>query len=112
MLGVTYHALFECLAPLFQVFSLLALVVAIALGVRGWQAYLASVGIMMFGTAIPTTMAVLLHDASFRDYRMKDLLRMIALGPLDLLLYRPCFHLRMILRLLGIPAGREGLVQT
>ena len=89
MLGVTYYALFECLAPLFQVMSLLALIVAIALGTLGWQAYLAFVGIMMFGTAIPTTMSVMLHDASYRDYRMSDLVRMIALGPLDLLVYRP-----------------------
>jgi biofilm PGA synthesis N-glycosyltransferase PgaC len=89
MLGVTYYALFECLAPLFQVVSLVALVVAIMLGLLGWPAYLAFLGIMMFGTAIPTTVAVLLHDAGFRDYRMSDLLRMLALGPLDLILYRP-----------------------
>ena len=89
MIGVTYYALFECLAPLFQVVSLLALVGSIALGLLGWPAYLTFLGIMMFGAAIPTTVAVLLHDASFRDYRTSDLLRMIVLGPLDLLVYRP-----------------------
>ena len=89
LVGVTYYALFECLAPVFQALSLIALVVAIALGVLAWPAYLAFLGIMVFGTAIPTTVAVLLHDAAFRDYRMSDLCRMLALGPLDLILYRP-----------------------
>ena len=89
LLGVTYYALFECLAPLFQVASVIALIIAIALGLLGWPAYLAFLGMIMFGMAIPTTVAVLLHDAGSRDYGFADLFRMMGLGPLDLLLYRP-----------------------
>ena len=89
MLGVPYYALFECLAPLFQVISLITLLLAIVFGVLGWQTYLAFLGLMAFGTALPTTLAVSLHDRGYRDYRIRDLVRMILLGPLDLFLYRP-----------------------
>jgi hypothetical protein len=89
MLGVPYYALFECLAPLFQVVSLVTLLLAIVFGVLGCQSYLAFLGLMAFGTALPTTLAVALHDRGYRDYRIRDLVRMILLGPLDLFLYRP-----------------------
>ena len=88
-IGLPYYLLFECLAPLFQLCALLSLIVAIAFGLLGWPTYLVFLGIMAFGTAIPTTIAVALHDMGFRDYRMSDVLRMLALGPLDLFLYRP-----------------------
>jgi len=88
-IGLPYYLLFECLAPLIQLWAVVSLIVAIAFGLLGWPTYLAFVGMMAFGTAIPTTFAVGLHDAGFRDYRISDVLRMLALGPLDLLLYRP-----------------------
>ena len=44
---------------------------------------------MAFGTAMPTTLAVWLHDRGYRDYRVGDLVQMLVLGPLDLILYRP-----------------------
>ncbi|CAN5876402.1 glycosyltransferase [soil metagenome] len=89
LVGVPYFLLFECLAPVFQVLSILALVLAIAVGQLGWPAYLAFIGMMAFGTAIPTTLVVSLHDSAFRDYGLRDVIRMLLLGPLDLLLYRP-----------------------
>jgi len=89
MLGLPYYLLFEGLSPLFHLLSLVALIVAIVFGLLGWPVYLALVGIMMFATAIPNTLAVLLHDSAYRDYRVRDLAWMMALGPLDLLLYRP-----------------------
>ena len=89
LVGVPYYLLFECLAPVFHVLSILALILAIAVGQLGWPAYLAFIGIMAFGTAIPTTLAVSLHDSGFRDYELSDVMRMLVLGPLDLLLYRP-----------------------
>jgi biofilm PGA synthesis N-glycosyltransferase PgaC len=89
MLGVPYYALFECVAPVFQVISISALVGAIAAGLLDWPAYLAFVGMIAFGTALPTTVAISLHDRAYRDYPVKDLVRMLVLGPLDLVLYRP-----------------------
>ena len=88
-IGLPYYLLFECLAPPIQLCAFVSLIMAIAFGLLEWPTYLAFVGIMAFGTAIPTTFAVSLHDVGFRDYRMSDVLRMLVLGPLDLLLYRP-----------------------
>ena len=89
MLGVPYYTLFECFAPVFQVASVVTLVMAWVYGVLGWQSYLAFLGMMAFGTALPTTLAVSLHDRGYRDFRVRDLMRMLLLGPLDLFLYRP-----------------------
>ena len=89
MLGVPYYALFECLAPLFQILSIVTLALAGVYGIIGWQPYLAFLGIMAFGTAMPTTLAIWLHDRGYRDYRVRDLVHMLLLGPLDLILYRP-----------------------
>jgi cellulose synthase/poly-beta-1,6-N-acetylglucosamine synthase-like glycosyltransferase len=89
MLGVPYYTIFECLAPLFQVLSIATLALAGLYGIIGWQAYLFFLGIMTFGTAMPTTLAVWLHDRGYRDYRVRDLVHMLLLGPLELILYRP-----------------------
>jgi hypothetical protein len=42
-----------------------------------------------FANAILATAAIMLEDKTSRAYRRRDLLRLVALGPLDLLLYRP-----------------------
>ena len=89
LVGLPYYLLFECLAPFIHLLSIAALVVAIVFGLLGWPIYLMFIAMMAFGTATPTTLAVGMHDAAYRDYPMRDLVRMIVLGPLDLLLYRP-----------------------
>ncbi len=89
MLGVPYYVLFECLAPLFHVLAIGSLIVAIAIGALSWPVYLAFLGMIVFGTAIPTSVAIGLHDFGYRDYRVGDLVGMLALGPFDLILYRP-----------------------
>ncbi|MEP6990579.1 MAG: glycosyltransferase [bacterium] len=89
LLGLPYYLLFECLAPVFQVAAIVTLVLAAWLGMMGWIGYLAFIGLMTFGMAIPTTVAVLLHDVGYRDYGRRDLVRMLLLGPLDFVLYRP-----------------------
>ncbi len=89
LLGLPYYLLFECLAPVFQLAAFISLGLAAWLGMMSWIGYLAFLGLMTFGTAIPTTVSVLLHDAGYRDYSLRDLARMMLLGPLDFLLYRP-----------------------
>lgn len=89
LIGVPYYLLFECLAPVVQVTSIASLIAAAIMGLIDWPSYLALLGLMAFATAIPTTFAVFMHDIAFRDYRLSDLARMLALGPLDLVLYRP-----------------------
>lgn len=89
MIGLPYYLLFEAIAPVVQLSAAITLIMAIAYGLLQWRAYVLLLGIMIFATALPTTVAVALHDTSFRDYSKKDLLRMILLGPLDFVIYRP-----------------------
>ena len=42
-----------------------------------------------FANAIFTTAAVMLEDRTSRAYSLRDLAKLILLGPLDLVLYRP-----------------------
>src|SRR4029078_1705341 len=44
LLGLPYYVLFECLAPLLQLLSVTALIVAIVFGLLGWPTYLAFLG--------------------------------------------------------------------
>lgn len=88
-LAMPYFILFEALAPVAQVLSILSLTAAIGLGLLDWPVYLCMIGIIAFGGAIPSAAAVALHDGGYRDYRLRDLLRMLLIGPLDLLVYRP-----------------------
>ncbi|MBA2686630.1 MAG: glycosyltransferase family 2 protein [Gemmatimonadaceae bacterium] len=89
LVGVPYYVLFECFAPVFHIISIATLIVAAIFGILGWQQFAAFFGMMVFGTAIPTSIAILLHDSAYRDYRMRDLIRMLLLGPMDLIAYRP-----------------------
>jgi biofilm PGA synthesis N-glycosyltransferase PgaC len=89
LVGMPWYLLSEGLAPLLQLLALFTLAVAGAFGILGWTEYLLLVGLMIFAFAIPTTVAVMLHDAGFRDYRLSALVRMLALGPVDFLAYRP-----------------------
>lgn len=89
MVALPYFILFEALAPLMQVFSLLSLGGAIALGMFDWPLYACMVGIVTFGGAIGGAVAVSLHDRGYRDYRLYDLARMFLIGPFDLFYFRP-----------------------
>jgi hypothetical protein len=59
------------------------------LGTFSWELYLIFFGAMSFALAILTSAAVLLEDISTRAYRLRHLVRLIALGPIELLVYRP-----------------------
>lgn len=89
MIGVPYYVFFEALGPLMLAVSFVSLGFAIGLGLVDWPVYLAMLGFIVFANAIPTTAAIALHDAAYRDYSLRDMIRMLLLGPLDMFLYRP-----------------------
>ncbi len=89
LMGMPYYLLYEFLAPVFQAISLVTLVIAIALGILRWPEYLYFAGVIVFSTAIPTTVAVHLAAPNLRGRRLRDVARLILLGPLDFFLYRP-----------------------
>lgn len=89
LIGLPYYVLFEALGPLVQILSLLTLLAVTVLGLMWWPAYLAMLSALVFATTLPTTVAIRMHDAAYRDYRPRDLARMLLMAPLDLFLYRP-----------------------
>jgi poly-beta-1,6-N-acetyl-D-glucosamine synthase len=88
-LGMPYYVLYEALAPFFQAISVVTLGLAIWLGILQWPYYLYFAGLIVFSTAIPTTAAVYLALPILRGRRLRDVARLLWLGPLDFFLYRP-----------------------
>jgi poly-beta-1,6-N-acetyl-D-glucosamine synthase len=89
LLGVPFFLLSEVIAPVFEVLALLGIIGGFAAGAFPLGTSLLMVAAIAFANAIFTTAAVLLEDRTSRAYGLRDLLRVIVLGPLDLVVYRP-----------------------
>jgi cellulose synthase/poly-beta-1,6-N-acetylglucosamine synthase-like glycosyltransferase len=89
LLGVPFFLLSEVVAPVFELLALLAIIGGFAIGAFPLVASLLMLAAITFANAFFVTAAVLLEDRTSRAYRRRDLLRLILLGPLDLLVYRP-----------------------
>jgi cellulose synthase/poly-beta-1,6-N-acetylglucosamine synthase-like glycosyltransferase len=89
LIGVPYYVLVEVLAPVFQVLSVVLVPVAWwagTLDVRDFTLIGAAIGL---ANGLLTNIALLLHDRGWRSYRTADLIRLMLLGPADLIAYRP-----------------------
>jgi cellulose synthase/poly-beta-1,6-N-acetylglucosamine synthase-like glycosyltransferase len=89
LVGAPIFLLSEALAPVFEVMGTITVVLAVALGVFDWRECAVLLGLITFANALLATAGIWLEDASSRDYRVRDLARLVALGPLELLAYRP-----------------------
>jgi biofilm PGA synthesis N-glycosyltransferase PgaC len=89
LVGTPFFFLSEALAPVFEVVGTISVVFAVVLGLFDWQAFLIFVGVITFANAILASAGVWLEDASSREYRLRDIARLLVLGPLELLVYRP-----------------------
>ncbi len=89
IIGLPYLILSECLGPFMQVLVILTLSLGFALRLVGVTEFLSLLGIQIFALGIMTTISLWLNDASSRYYRLSALVRMAAIAPLDLLIYRP-----------------------
>jgi len=89
LVGVPLMLLSEGFGPLFELVGIATLVAGVAMGVFSWQIYIVFLGSMTFGLAVLTSAAVLMEDISTRAYRLRHIARLLALGPLELVVYRP-----------------------
>jgi cellulose synthase/poly-beta-1,6-N-acetylglucosamine synthase-like glycosyltransferase len=89
MLGVPFYVVSEVAAPFFEALALLMLPVALAVGAFDPVTFLLFTATIALVNGILTSTAVLLQDRTARSYPLRDLARLIALGPLDLFVYRP-----------------------
>jgi cellulose synthase/poly-beta-1,6-N-acetylglucosamine synthase-like glycosyltransferase len=89
LLGVPFFLVSEVLAPVFEVLALLGIIGGLAVGSFPLAPALLMLAAITFANSIFVTAAVLLEDRTSRAYAIRDLLKLIVLGPLDLLVYRP-----------------------
>jgi cellulose synthase/poly-beta-1,6-N-acetylglucosamine synthase-like glycosyltransferase len=89
MVGAPFYLLTEVLSPVFELVAFAALVAAIATGLFDPVLLAAVLGAVAFTNAALTAGAIFLDDLQSRLYRKRDLARLVALAPLDLVLYRP-----------------------
>ena len=89
LLGFPFLVLSEVLAPFMEALGVTTLVVAALLGLVSWTQWALLVGVMSFANAGLTVLAIRLEDVATRSYRVRDLLWLIALSPLEIVFYRP-----------------------
>ena len=89
LVGIPLMLLSEGLGLLFEILGAATLGAGIVIGVFSWQVYVVFFCSMMFGLAVLTSAAVLMEDVSTRAYRLRHIVRLLALSPLELVVYRP-----------------------
>jgi cellulose synthase/poly-beta-1,6-N-acetylglucosamine synthase-like glycosyltransferase len=87
--GVPFFVLSEVVAPFFEVLALGAIVAGLALRALALDQTLLMLAALALMNGIMISASVLLEDRTSRVYPLNNLVRLIALGPLDLLVYRP-----------------------
>jgi biofilm PGA synthesis N-glycosyltransferase PgaC len=108
IVGVPLLFTTEAVAPIFELLGFATLIWGIAIGTFSWQNYVLFLGTMTFALAILTSAAVLLEDISTRAYRLRHLARLIALGPAELLVYRPILVWARLKGTVGFLRGHRG----
>jgi biofilm PGA synthesis N-glycosyltransferase PgaC len=89
LLGMPYLVISECLGPFMEVLVIVTLAAALAFQLLNWTEFLALLGIQVFAVGIMSSVSLWMNDASFRYYRLRELVRLVLIGPLDLCCYRP-----------------------
>jgi cellulose synthase/poly-beta-1,6-N-acetylglucosamine synthase-like glycosyltransferase len=88
-IGVPFFILSEVIAPVFELLALVALAVSVAVQALDLEQALLTLAALALMNGLMTSAAVLLEDRTSRAYPLRDLVRLILLGPLDLVIYRP-----------------------
>lgn len=107
LVGAPLLMITEALAPIFELLGFATLVTGLVLGTFSWELYVVFIASMTFAMAILTSAAILLEDISTRAYRLRHLVRLIALGPVELLVYRPILVWARLKGTFGFVRGRR-----
>jgi cellulose synthase/poly-beta-1,6-N-acetylglucosamine synthase-like glycosyltransferase len=89
LVGVPFYLVAEVAAPFFQVLSVVSVAAAWWLGVLEWRLLLLLILAVAFANGFLTNMALVAGNDDRHPYSLPDLIRLMALGLLDLFLYRP-----------------------
>jgi biofilm PGA synthesis N-glycosyltransferase PgaC len=89
LIGIPFCILSEVLAPFVEVLALTTLAAAALFGAVSWPEYGFAVSLMSLALASLSVLAVRLEDVGTRSYRVRDIVWLIVLSPLELTVYRP-----------------------
>lgn len=89
LVGMPYFFLSESLASVFEPFALGLIVLAVWQGGFAWPVYVVFIGTMSFANALLSGAALMLDERSSSTYRLSHVVRLLALSPIELLVYRP-----------------------
>ncbi len=89
LLGMPYYLLSEIVAPVFEVLAVVTLVVGAASGLVDWPVFLLALLAMSLVNSVLSAGALLMADLESPAYRLGGVVRLLALMPFELLVYRP-----------------------
>ena len=89
VLGLPYYLLSEIVAPVIEVLALATLAASAATGLVDWQEFVVLTLLIMLVNSALTTGALLMLDLNARTYRLSRMIRLLALMPLEMIVYRP-----------------------
>lgn len=89
LVGMPYYLLSEIVAPFFELLAVGTLVAGAATGLVDWWLAALVVLLISFVNSVYTTGALFIADLEAGAYRSGSLLRVLALMPVEMLLYRP-----------------------
>ena len=107
LLGMPFYFVTECIAPFFEVASVLTLALAVALGVFDLPHFAAFVAAISLLNASFTIAALVVQDRLMREMEWRDLLRLVLVSPLELLLYRPWLTVARVKGTIDSMRGRK-----
>jgi cellulose synthase/poly-beta-1,6-N-acetylglucosamine synthase-like glycosyltransferase len=94
--GAPFYLLTEVVSPAVEVVALATLAVAVGVGLFDPLTFVVVLSAVAFVNAALTAGAILLDDLQSRLYRKRDLARILAFAPLELVLYRPIIFLARV----------------
>jgi len=89
LLGVPYYLVSEILAPVFEIVAVGTLVLGGVAGLIEWREFVLLVLLIAFINSALTTGALLMLDLEARAYRAWGIARLLALMPVEMVVYRP-----------------------
>jgi hypothetical protein len=107
-LGIPFYLLSEVAAPFAEILSVGVLAIAAATGRLDLHVFVLTIASLAVLNGILTNVAVLVDDYTNRLYRLRDLVRLCLLGPVELLLYRPIISLARARGVIGYARGDRG----
>ena len=89
LLGMPFYFLSEIVAPVFELLAVATLVGGAITGLVDWRLAALVTLLISVVNSVFSTGALLMVDQQERVYRMRGILRLLALMPLEMLVYRP-----------------------